>query len=613
MTAVLEPRTRHEGMGAIPHENGTAFRVWAPHATSVAVVGDFNDWEEVRDPMEGEDGGYWYADVAAASVGDEYRYAIVNGDQRFSRIDPYAREVTNSVGNAVIPEPNFDWGDDDFVLPAWNEVVLYELHIGTFHRTEPDAPGTFLTAIDKLDYLVDLGINVVQLMPAAEFAGDWSWGYNPAHPFAVESAYGGPRAMKAFVREAHARGIGVICDVVYNHFGPSDLDLWQFDGWSENGKGGIYFYNDWRSTTPWGDTRPDYGRGEVRQYIRDNAMMWLDEFHVDGLRYDMTLYMRSVSGTGAMDIPEGWSLAQWINREVLERHPRHLTIAEDMQNDGRLTAGEEYGGANFGTQWDAGFVHPVRDVLTQIEDQHRSMAGLRDALLHRYNLDVFERVVYSESHDEVANGKARVPTEIDPENPAAWAARKRSLIGSGLVLTAPGIPMLLQGQEFLRDGWFDDARAIDWTRPEEFPGVLAAHRDLLRLRRNLDGVSRGLQGQNVHVHHVDEAANVIAFRRWYDGGPGDDVVVVCNVSSEPRIGVHIGVPTDGWWRLRFNSDWEGYGPDFGVTPAFDAEAHADGCDGEPADIVVDVAPYSMLVYSRDPSETTTMADNESVR
>jgi 1,4-alpha-glucan branching enzyme len=140
-----------------------------------------------------------------------------------------------------------------------------------------------------------------------------------AHPFAVESIYGGPDALKRFVKAAHEHGIAVLVDVVYNHFGPSDLDLWQFDGWSENGKGGIYFYNDHRSQTPWGETRPDYGRGEVRQYLRDNALMWFEEYHADGLRWDMIVYIKSIDGNEgnpANDIPEGWSLMQWINVEI---------------------------------------------------------------------------------------------------------------------------------------------------------------------------------------------------------------------------------------------------------------------------------------------------------
>lgn len=146
-------------------------------------------------------------------------------------------------------------------------------HIGTFNVKEEGQPGTLDSAIEKLPYLNNLGINAVEVMPVMEFSGDFSWGYNPSNPFAVESIYGGPDAFKRFVKAAHEHGIAIIVDVVYNHFAPSDLDLWQFHGWSENEKGEIYFYNDHRSSTPWGDTRPNYGRGEVRQYLRDHALM----------------------------------------------------------------------------------------------------------------------------------------------------------------------------------------------------------------------------------------------------------------------------------------------------------------------------------------------------
>lgn len=263
------------GMGAIPHSKGVAFRVWAPHASRVWVTGTFDDWQSDANEMSAEEYGHWYIDLANVRIGDEYRYIIENGDQRFSRIDPYAREVTNSVGNGVVHNPSYDWEDDNYTMPAWNELVIYELHIGTFHDEPGGLPGTFSDAELKLQHLKDLGINAIEIMPAAEFAGDFSWGYNPAHMFSIESAYGGPIAFKRFVKKAHSLGMAVILDVVYNHFGPSDLSLWQFDGWSDNHLGGIYFYNDWRSETPWGNSRPDYGRGEVRQFIRDNALMWL--------------------------------------------------------------------------------------------------------------------------------------------------------------------------------------------------------------------------------------------------------------------------------------------------------------------------------------------------
>src|SRR4029434_10553016 len=239
------------GMGALPHAGGVAFRVWAPHAQRVSVIGSFNDWDGDTHPMHAEAHGSWYADVAEAHVGDPYRFLLTTAQGAFTRIDPYAREVTTSVGNAIVYDPRFDWDGDDFRLAPWNELVIYELHVGTFNDEEDATQhGQIKWVVARLGHLQRLGVNAIQIMPVAQFAGARSWGYNPAHIFSVELAYGGPVAFKRFVKRAHQQGIAVILDVVYNHLGPSDLDLWQFDGWSENHRGGIYFYNDDRAHTP---------------------------------------------------------------------------------------------------------------------------------------------------------------------------------------------------------------------------------------------------------------------------------------------------------------------------------------------------------------------------
>ena len=317
-------------MGAIQHAGGVAFRVWAPHAQAVSVIGSFNGWEGDKHAMQAEENGYWYVDVAEARAGDQYKFLLATAQGEFQRIDPYAREVVNSVGNAIVHDPSFDWAGDEFKLAPWNEIVVYELHVGTFSESDDNLSGKFGTVSARLGHLKKLGVNAIQIMPIAEFAGEQSWGYNPSHIFAVETDYGGPLAFKGFVKHAHEHGIAVILDVVYNHLGPSDLDLWQFDGWSANDGGGIYFYNDKRAHTPWGNTRPDYGRGEVRQYLLDNASMWLEEYHVDGLRFDGTVYIHTSSGPGSDDLPDGWSLLQAINSLVAENFPGRITIAEDF-------------------------------------------------------------------------------------------------------------------------------------------------------------------------------------------------------------------------------------------------------------------------------------------
>ena len=511
--------------------------------------------------------------------------------------------MTNSKGNGIIYDPQgFDWGDDTFAIASWNELIIYEMHIGTFHVKEKGCPGTLDSAIEKLPYLRDLGINAIEVMPIMEFAGDFSWGYNPSHPFAVASVYGGPDAFKGFVKAAHEHRIAVIVDVVYNHFGPSDLDLWRFDGWSENDKGGIYFYNDNRSSTPWGDTRPDYGRGEVRRYLCDNALMWLEEYHADGLRWDAVTYIKNILGSDSSpdnDIPDGWSLMQWINQEIHQRFPGRIGIAEDMKVNAWVTQDTGAGGAGFNAQWDSEFVNPVRQSIIARDDGLRDAGAVAKAIGFQYDEDVFRRVIFTESHDEVANGRARVPEEIWPGKVDSWFSKKRSTLGAALVLTSPGVPMLFQGQELLEDRWFMDKDPVDWTRAKDEGGILKMYRDLIALRRNLPGTTRGLCGQNFHIYHVNQDVKLIAFHRWDVRGPKDSVVVVVNMTNENRDGYVIGFPRSGLWKTRLNSDSYNYGPNFYNHPAPDVEAHEEGADGLPCSGDISIGPYTVVIFSQD--------------
>ena len=591
--------TKIKSMGAIPHPGGVGFRVWAPNAQRVSVIGSFNDWDGGKHPMQVEENGHWYADIAEAHIGDQYRYLLTTPKGEFKRIDPYAREVTHSVGNAIVHDPSFDWEGDEFHLAPRNELVIYELHVGTFNDKENnDLPGKFASVSSRLRHLKKLGVNALQIMPIAQFAGKWSWGYNPAHIFSVELAYGGSLAFKKFVKRAHKHGIAVILDVVYNHFGPGDLDLWQFDGWSENDHGGIYFYNDDRAHTPWGDTRPDYGRNEVRQYIFDNVFMWLEEYHIDGLRFDGIAYIHFAPGPGGQDLPDGWNLLQWINGKVAEKFPDRITIAEDMQNNNWVTKDVGAGGAGFGSQWDANFVHPIRQAVITHQDEQRSLSAIRDALCHRYNDDAFERVIYSESHDEVANGSARVPQQVNPEYPKGWYSQKRSTLAAAMVFTAPGIPMLFQGQEFLEGNYFRDTVPVDWDQRDEFHGIVRLYRDLIRLRVNRDGFTRGLCGQFTKVYHLNDERKLLAYRRWDKGGPADDVVVVANFLNEPQDGYVIGFPAAGTWKLRFNSDWQDYSEIFAGYRSTDVLAEPGEYDGFPFRGALYIGPYSVLIFSQ---------------
>jgi len=566
-------------------------------------MGSFNNWSKNAHPLAKHPDGVWSADVPRAKPGDEYRFRIIAQGRELSRIDPYARRVTTSVGNGVISRLIARKRAGSFTPAALNEMVIYELHIGTFgKKTALHGPGNLEGAIERLDHLKELGVNALEVMPLAEFPGGFSWGYNPSQMFAVEGDYGTPRTFMEFVDEAHTRGIAVILDVVYNHMGPGDLGLWQFDGWNENGKGGIYFYNDWRAQTPWGETRPDYGRKEVKEYLRDNALMWIRDYSVDGLRWDATAYIRNVHGHNndpGSDLPDGWMLMQWINAEMRNARKTAFSIAEDLRGNPFLTKAQKDGGAGFNAQWDGRFVHPVRAALCAAEDSSRNIDAVRDAILHRYFLNAFERVIYTESHDEVANGKARVPEEVDPGKASSWAAKKKSALGVALVFTAPGIPMIFQGQEFLEDDWFSDQDPLDWSKKKRFTGIFKLYQDLIRLRLNQGGETAGLCGQEVSVHHVDNDRKILAYHRWARGGAGDAVVIVANFSTRPQQDYSIGFPSDGEWLVRFNSDSKVYDGEFGNLGPDKIVASGPGQDGLPSKGSLTIAPYSVLILSQE--------------
>ena len=592
------------GMGAVPYDGGVTFRIWAPFAQAVSVAGTFNDWSASAHPLEREPDAdaYWSTDVDGAGIGDEYKF-FIDGANPPWRIDPYARAVTNSAGNGVIAETEFLWSDQNFTLPGHHELVIYEIHTGTFNDpAHPDERGSFRTIAAQLPYLRDLGINAILIMAAGEFPTDVSLGYNPAHIFAIESSYGGPNAFRELVDAANGYGIGVILDVVYNHFGPNDTPLWELDGWRERDGGGIYFYNDaWKRKTPWGD-RPDYGRPEVRRYIRDNALRWVESRGADGLRWDATNYIRNLGGRNddpAGDLPDGWRLMQEINGELAQVAPHAIRIAEDMQDNEWIVRPVGEDGAGFHAQWSAKFVHALRDAIVAPEDASRDMHAVSAAIEQKYGGAAFSRVIYTESHDEVRNGRARRPHEIDPNDAGGWFARKRSTLGAAIALTAPGIPMLFQGQEFVEDGWFEAEDFLDWTKRERFAGIVQLHRDLIRLRRNWFDHTRGLRGEHVNVFHVNDRDKVIAFHRWASGGPRDDVVVIANFANRGYSDYRLGFPRAGRWHVRFNSDWSGYSADFGNWFSGDVEASPPGHDGMPGAASIGIGPYTAVVLSQD--------------
>lgn len=606
--------SQQSGMGSMPiNGGGVGFRVWAPFARKIFVAGEFNDWSETKNPLESEGNGNWSADISSAKIDDQYRYVIHFEDGGHAwHTDPRARRVSND-DNGYIVEPKYFWDSGSFGMPGFNELVIYQLHVATFNRR--GELGDFNSLIEKLDYLTDLGINAIELMPIFGFAGNHSLGYNPAFPFDIESSYGGDTGFREFIKAVHEKGMALIVDVVYNHFGPEDLDasLRRIDNWYlcdvDRCGDGVYFYN-LKPRRDWFGPRPDYGRSEVWDYIKDNIDMWLNEYHVDGFRFDSTIGIRNAYGKNndpSNDISEGWWLIQSLNDKIKHQPSAKITIAEDLQDNEWITKPSAFrgGGAGFDAQWVSKFYWEIHNAVVSKEDNARNMLAVRDAIEQRYSSDAFSRIIFSENHDQVRSdtGRFRLPEEIELGHADSFYARKRSTLAAAVVLTAPGIPMLFQGQEFLEWGSWTDKTPLDWGKKDSLIGgkIFNLYRDLVRLRGNWYNNTRGLRGQYIHIHHVNNNDKLIAYHRWQDGGPGDDVIVVVNFGHKAFPSYSLGLPREGLWWIRFNSDSDSYSPDFGnfggyLTTAYRTDPNDP--DFMPCRGNVGIAPYSVLILSQ---------------
>lgn len=610
------------GWGSTPYHDamgtGVTFRVWAPDATSVFVPGQFNSWSQTATPLgkeltNGVWNGNWSADVTSASVGQQYKYYLnfTGGSGYISgtnvwRHDPRARKVvsssTGSGGNDIIYDPTaFNWTNDASVSPALNDLVIYELHIGTFYNPNSGSglQGKFTDATNRLDYLKNLGVSAVEILPIAEFPGTTSWGYNPADIFAADSnSYGGPDGLKTFVKACHARGLAVFLDVIHNHYGPTDLDMWDFDGGDGGASGGgIYFYqNSPQCCTPWG-SRPNYSRQQVRDFIQQNFQMWLEECHVDGFRWDTPGTMMYA---GSTFIPEASTLITNINTFIHTNYSGKISIAEDVTSYG------------FDSTWDTSYPGAVTPILTNTVDANRDLNALAYDLANNVRFGGaagFDRVAFLESHDVVGdlNNGTRLVTAIDPVTPNSYRARKLSLLGAALTFTAPGVPMIFQGQEMLENQQFSTSRPVDWTKTNIYSAIVKCYRDMIGLRRNGDGGVIGLKGDQISFLKQDNGNQLLAYRRWQSSSPTQDVVVVANLAGTARASYPLPFPRAGNWYVHFNSDSTNYGGDFSNIGTNLVIASG----GSPSATLA-IGPYSVLVLSQTPLMPTlsfTVTDN----
>lgn len=541
----------HAPFGATPLPGGGAvFKVWAPTPTAAFVRGEFNGWGTTN-PMT-KIGSNFIARVNSAQVGQQYKYFFTPGN--IWNADPRARRL-NPIDNynSFILDPfSYEWVVDDFQVPAFEDMVIYELHVGTFSgRNDPVAsgaiPGTYRDVAAHADHLAELGINVVHLMPVNEFPWDFSAGYNPITMYAPEWRHGTPDDLKYMIDTLHQHGIAVIHDIVWNHFSGSDNYLWNYDGAQ------IYFDSP-AVETPWG-SQADVDRPEVRDYFLDSAVSWFEEFHINGFRFDSSEYMKSpVPGPVQAG---GWTIMGDLNNLVDNRYADALVNAEQLPDDSFITRPTSLGGAGFDAQWYDYFTDTLRGQIFAMAFGDPSMGALAD-ILDGSGPDLYGTKVinYLELHDECwpSSGGERIVNTIDTTAPHDDEfAQGRVKLGQGFVMFAPGIPEILQGSEWLEPTNFGGgspagADRINWALKSTYSHIFQYFKDIIRIRKE-NPAFRANAG--VQITHVNEGGNVIAWQRF--DGSGNVMFVIANFSNLDFTNYRLGLPQAGPWYELINS------------------------------------------------------------
>ncbi len=585
----------HAPLGAtLTSGGGAVFKVWSPTRSTCYVRGDFNSWG-LANLMQRVD-PYFIALVPSVSSRQQYKYyfnnSVWNADARARGLDP-----SNNLNSFVEDPQGYSWVVQDFATPPLEEMVIYQLHVGTWAgRNDPVGttpfPARYVDIAARASLLAELGVNTVMLNPITEFAGDISAGYNPISQYAPEWKYGTPDQFKQMVDAFHQNGIAVLVDLVWNHFSATDNYLWNYDGSQ------IYFDTP-AVDTPWG-SQADFDNPQVRDYFLDSALMWLEEYHVDGFRMDGADFMKNgVQGAS------GWLLMKELNDMVDRRFVDKVVIAEQLPDDAAVTTPTSSGGAGFDAQYYDYFTDNLRQQLITAALGDPQMYVIRNIingggsyLSGRWVLN------YLELHDEawVESGGQRFVTIVDTTFPHDdQYAKGRTKLGEGLVFLAPGIPAILQGTEWLESiGWGPNfADRIDWSKKTTYAGIYRYYQDLIALRKTNPALRAGAPHQ---VFHMNESGNVIAFQR-YDLN-GNVVVCVANFSNTDYGSYRIGLPLAGTWRVAIHSQdarYEGSGQ--GMPPYFNAEAIA--YDIFSQSVALDLPAMSLVALEKVPDGTPT--------
>jgi 1,4-alpha-glucan branching enzyme len=603
--AQISPQTPN---GATLGADGATFRVWAPAADAVYLHGIFGGqvFDELTDDrlLQKDARGYWTGYQDGARDGDRYRFWVQGAGSSGNKRDPYARELEpDGFPNCfcILRARSFPWHDQDFVTPDFSDMIVYQLHIGTFAIAKPGVPSNFLDVALKIPYLAELGINVLQPLPVDEQEANPNMGYAGADLFSPDFPYvavenlpfylerlnalyaaksrspirltdiqSAPGQLKALVDLCHLHGIAVIFDVVYNHAGGFSIDgkfddncLYYLDRRQDRGNNNdsLYFTDQDRGT---GGLAFALWNDEVSKFLIDNARYYLEEFHADGFRYDEISTLISTNQGG------GWQFCRALTSNLRGYSNRILQNAEFWA--GRfpdipasplpVVAPADAGGMGFDVVQHDYLRRMLRDAVGAASGGASATVPVSAiaAALYPPGFDhPWRAVTCAENHDLVLAGRdPRLPTLADSSNHRSWYARSRSRVASAILLTAPGIPQIFMGQEFLEDKpWDVDPRGpnllswdgLDAPQDSSMRDHLQFTKDLIRLRRDLPA----LRSDNVRAFYQSDSDRVIAYHRWREG-TGDDVIVVASFAETTWSSYEIGFPSPGLWKERFNSD-----------------------------------------------------------
>ena len=589
-------------------QDGYVFRVWAPHAKGVSVMGDFNDWNEDSHPMNRLDGGVWELFIPGMKQYDTYKYAVHARDGRvLAKSDPYAFHAETRPGNAskLYDLSGYQWGDQKWLEYRKSHTVyhsplnIYEMHLGSWRRT---GEGEFLSYRDMANWLVpyvkEMGFTHVELMPITEHPLDASWGYQCTGYFAATSRFGIPHDLMYLIDQLHQAGVGVILDWVPAHFPKDAFGLYEFDGEP------CYEYADPRKGehADWGTRVFDYDRKEVRSFLFSSALFWLEQYHIDGLRVDAVASMLYLdysrqSGEwvpnkyGGHENLEAIDFLRTLNTHIFVPHPDVLMIAEESTAWPLVSHPVEEGGLGFNLKWNMGWMNDITHYM-KLDPYFRQFnhKDITFSLMYAFS----ENFILPLSHDEVVHMKGSFLNKIPGPYEEKFAGVRAFYT---YMLTHPGKKLLMMGSEFGQWNEWHYEYSLDWHLMENkenrdikafFQAANAFYLENKPLW-DLDFSWEGFQW----ICADDNQNNCASFLR--KDSKGDFILAVCNFSPVHRPGYRLGVPSRGTYQCVFNSDDERFGGS-GLGDKEPLSSEDIPMHGQDQSLVIDIPPMSGVIY-----------------